>query len=68
MRTNQEARLECLRMANVLATAKVIQPSAVEPTAESFFAFINKPTGSARDPADESAVDVSRLHERFTVR
>ena len=59
MKSFSETRLECVRLANVLATAKVIPPKEVIPTAMEFFKWI--------DGGDEKATpnDVARVAERF---
>lgn len=68
MKTNQDLRLECLRMANGMAIAKAIGPNEIEKRAEDFYRFVNKAAGSARDEIEERAPDLTGLREKFRVR
>lgn len=55
MKTSMEMRLECIRLANTLATSKNIQPSDVVPTAMEYLKWIEQ----TDDRASES--DFARL-------
>lgn len=60
MKSRGETRLECLRMANTLGVAKVIQPKDVIPQAMEFFKWVDD------DPNEDAGVP--RLAERFRTR
>jgi len=62
MKSHQEVRMECLRLAQMLAVAKVIKPEEIETRAEHMVRFVRD------EPVTEVHVDTSRLRERFTVR
>lgn len=49
MKTDQQTRLECVRLANSLACAKVLPPKEVIKVAAEIYDWINQPLGSARE-------------------
>ena len=56
MKSQMELRLECLKLANTIATGKNIKPAEVIPTAMEYFKWV--------DGSDEPAA-TSRLSQRF---
>jgi len=59
MKSHMETRLECLRLAVMLGSAKVLDPGKVMPFAMEFFRWV--------DNNPEEKVEVSQLAERFRV-
>lgn len=60
MKTRFETRMECVRLANTLAQARVIPREEVLTYAGDLFAWV--------DESEGREADVTRLSERFKVR
>lgn len=60
MKTISETRMECLRMATSLATAKAIPAGDVEQTAARFYAWVREEGPKAVDQKE-----LERLRDRF---
>lgn len=58
--TFEQRRLECLRLANVLATAKVIPPEQVLTLARQFCAYVD-----GEEQPKASGDDISRLRGHY---
>jgi hypothetical protein len=50
MKSSKELRLECIKLASILATAKLVPPGQVVPTAMEYLKWIDGDDDASADP------------------
>lgn len=63
MKSLSNLRMECLKLANILATTKIIKPTEVLTTARSYFAYVD-----GDENLKATLDEVERLRDRFPSR